>query len=163
MVAQVGQRDGRRFPPSSTTSSGAVALERDATDSERSQFGLGSSSDEARPDLILEELQITKHPPICHGRACLNPTEQVVSKSSPLFFSQSVEIWLGTVGCEDPPVHAVWRCGRRRCLRNSFLSENPGVFPSAILRCASATASTTASSPTSASHSSSSGVSPMRS
>lgn len=48
--------------------------------------------DKARRDSVLEEFEETEHPPICHGRTRLDLTEQVVSKSSPLFVGQSVEI-----------------------------------------------------------------------
>jgi len=38
------------------------------------------------------------------------------------------------LGREDPPAHAVWRCWRPRCFRNSPLSEKPNVFPAPMLR-----------------------------
>jgi hypothetical protein len=63
----------------------------------------------------------------------------------------------------DLPIHGDIRCRSYKCLKNSPSSENPEVSPSAILRRASTTASITPSSPTSASHSSRSGVWPIRS
>jgi hypothetical protein len=68
------------------------------------------SHNKARRDSVLDEFPITEHLPIFHGPACLDSTERVVTKSSPLFVGQSVEICLGTVGGENPPIHAVWRC-----------------------------------------------------
>lgn len=102
--------------------------------------------------MVFEDFGSCDEPSVDHWRASLDPGKQLIIQYGPLVIAEGIEVGLKVISRENPPAHAADYAGSRGA---SSRLTNSATWPLAIFRRACSTAAATASSPTSARHSSS--------